>query len=129
MRGARPSHQALQLGHVGTVGTDLDRSGQGDGNEAGVLAGEKEAHEIRVGLGDQGDTIALFQAHAQQFVGQVQGLLAQLSVAEAGVDGAAAGVEIGPGLTPGCVIQSFGKGGKIGGAKWEFVAGWRGDYL
>ena len=70
--------------------------------------------------------VSFVEAQTQQLVRQDQGLFAQFAITQAGVDGAAAGVEVRAGTALCSVVQSFGNGGEIGSAKRQVVARWSG---
>ena len=113
--------QSLELSHVGAVGADLDGGGQRDGNQARVLAGIEKANEFGVGLRDQRHAVTLAQAHAQQFAGQYPGLIAQVTIADAGIDSATARIEVRPGFAEGGVIQCLGQIFEIGRSELQAV--------
>jgi hypothetical protein len=103
------------------VRTQLYRGGQGHGYQAGILAGEEETDEFRVGLGDQRYALALLCSQADQLGCQLKALFAQIPVGDARIDRPATGVEVDASLTERCVVQGLGQGGEIAAPVREVV--------
>ena len=93
------------------------------------MVAEKETYEVRVGLGDECNAVALGKSKAQELVRKFECLCAQFAVGNAGVDSAAAGVEVGTGFAFCSVVERFSQRGEISRSKWQTVIRWCGCNL
>ena len=80
--GLAVDQQAAQVVYVGAVAAQVDRNRQRHRHHPGVLAGEKEAHEVRIGLRDQGHPGAGAGTQAEQTPGQAARLPAQFRIGQ-----------------------------------------------
>ncbi len=106
--------QAAQPRHVGVVPAEIDRGRQRHRHQTGILAGEKEAQEVRIGLGHDGEPPAPLEAQRQEAPGQHPRLLAEQPIGQHRRELAAAGIEIRARVPLGSVIQRVGQAREIG---------------
>ncbi len=125
-RGIATPQQAAQPGDIGRMAPKIDRRRQGDRHEPRVLAGEEEAQEVRVGLGDHGDARAARQGQRQQAAGELVRLQPERPIGEHRRELAAAGIEVRARLALGGVIQRIREACEIGAPQRDGVHGRRG---
>ena len=80
---------AAQLRQVALLGTQPDRHGDRDRQDAGILGAEEGDAEARPGIGHDHQPLAAADAGAEQTPGEAQRLDAQIGVGEASSEGRA----------------------------------------
>ena len=116
--------QTSQLGHVYRMPAQIHGSRQGNRNQPGILAGEKETQEIRGGFRNQRNPIALPETGTEQLACEHARLCAQFPVRKCCVKLTPARVKISACFTLCRVIQGCSESGEISGSKWQIVYSW-----